>query len=498
MKDQMAVKNEQEVDKIIYKVFIGCIVLMVLSDILQIIVYGIPVWNIQNIVYYAQFLIFLVPVIYYKKSKSKEKFKNLSVYSMLIFAFLLFSNSWVNVAYIWIAPLAVAGLYGNTKLVKKVFYYTLPLMIVAQFTHYGFAEKLVIETSLNRAILTSIYYGLQLLVIGWIYINAAKRSSKMIEETSKLNKSMNKVLDAMKKAADHLSDIVGKLRGSMESSNQSIQEIAASAANVESESKTFFREIQVVELEVDSIYTSIDETKQKNKQIVTSIDQLKQLADTNKESLLETVDDIMQVEATYHKTNDMMDRLNGQIEEIKIALNDIDNIANQTNLLALNAAIEAARAGEQGRGFAVVAEEVRKLADESVNSAKKIQLVLDNIHSYSGNLTNLLETGTKLIQSNVYSIKGTTEDFDKMLGMQREILEEAKGIDETLNYLDDRGKNIKSSINSLNENYSIRYENIAYIAGAVNDMTGIFEEFKEHIEDINQKTIQLTQIKVDN
>ena len=494
MKNEIVVKNELEVDKIIYKTFLGSMVLIILSDILQIVLYGMPVWNIENIVYYGQFLIFLIPVIYYKKSENKEKFKSLSMISMLIFAFLLFSNSWVNVAYIWVAPLAMAGLYGNIKLVKKVFYYTIPLMVIAQFMHYGFAEKLVIETSLDRAILTSVYYGLQLLVIGWIYISAAKRSSKMLDETSGLNESMNKVLDTMKKAADHLSDIVGKLRSSMVSSNQSIEEIAASVANVEAESKTFFREIQVVELEVDSIYTSIDQTKQKNKEIVANIDKLKQLADTNKESLLHTVEDIVQVEATYHETNEMMGGLNGQIEQIKGALNDIDNIANQTNLLALNAAIEAARAGEQGRGFAIVAEEVRKLADQSAKSAKQIQVVLENIHGYSKNLTNLLEDGTELIKSNVHSIKGSAEDFDKMLGMQEGILEEAKGIDETLNYLDDRGKSIKSSINSLNENYSSRYENITYIAGAVNDMTGIFEEFRENIEDINQKAVELTHI----
>nr|WP_307992014.1 methyl-accepting chemotaxis protein [uncultured Niameybacter sp.] len=494
MKNEIVERNEIEVDQIIYKIFLGSMVLILLSNILQIVLHGIPKLNIQNVIYNGQFLIFLIPIIYYKKSTNREKFKGLSMISMLIFAFLLFSNSWVNVAYIWIAPLAMAGLYGNIKLVKNVFYATMPLMVISQFAYYKFAEPLVIETTLERAILTSVYYGLQLLVIGWIYISAAKRSGKMIKETSNLNDSMNKVMTTMKMAADHLSDIVGKLRSSMGSSNQSIEEIAASTANVEAESKTFFREIQVVEEEVDAIYTSIDQTKQKNKEIVTNIDMLKQLADTNKESLLHTVDDIIQVEETYHETNEMMSRLNGQIEEIKGALNDIDNIASQTNLLALNAAIEAARAGEQGRGFAVVAEEVRKLADESAASAKKIQLVLENIHGYSKNLTGLLEEGTNLIKSNVHSITGTTSDFDKMIHMQKGILEEAKGIDETLNYLDERGKSIKFSVNSLNENYSSRYENITYIAGAINDMTGIFEEFRENIEEINQKAVELTQI----
>ena len=91
-------------------------------------------------------------------------------------------------------------------------------------------------------------------------------------------------------------------------------------------------------------------------------------------------------------------------------------------MLGLNAAIEAARAGESGRGFGVVAQEIRKLSDESKQTADSIRNLVGQIENKIVETTANSDATLKASESRQQQPSSITAAIEEMTSLAEELI----------------------------------------------------------------------------
>ncbi|GAA4451498.1 methyl-accepting chemotaxis protein [Novipirellula rosea] len=104
-------------------------------------------------------------------------------------------------------------------------------------------------------------------------------------------------------------------------------------------------------------------------------------AETGRQAMEKSIEALESVRRQVEETASHVISLAERAQAIGEITSTVNDIAEQTNVLALNAAVEAARTGEHGKGFVVVAAEIKRLAQQSMQSTREVRGILSEILS---------------------------------------------------------------------------------------------------------------------
>ena len=164
-------------------------------------------------------------------------------------------------------------------------------------------------------------------------------------------------------------------------------------------------------------------------QVYNNTYKIEQIANNTKFIAVEGIGIIDELNDKAKATTDITQSVIEKVEEFEAQsanigeiVDTINMIADQTNLLSLNATIEAARAGAAGRGFAVVANEVRKLADQSVQAANQIQSIVKVIHIKTKETVDTARMAVGIVDSQTEALRKTVTVFNNINNHVQELV----------------------------------------------------------------------------
>lgn len=299
--------------------------------------------------------------------------------------------------------------------------------------------------------------------------------------------NLRKVIGQVGNTSDVIEEASAKLDKMAEQTGNASEDVARSMTDMAHGATVQAQETQAVNNAVLRIGEEIEEASRAVDKLLANADQMKAAGQEGVDSVdeLKTISEKVkkQISVIYAQTN----KTNESAQEIHKATELISSIANETNLLALNASIEAARAGESGRGFAVVAEQIKNLAEQSNQSAKTIEVIINNLTVDTEEAVKTMNTVDAIIGFQADKVEMTKRVFDKVNGGLQITVDGVDSIARNTVALNEARGQVMTSVESLS---AIAEQN----AAASQETAASAEQLAATIGEIKAATVRLNQV----
>lgn len=316
--------------------------------------------------------------------------------------------------------------------------------------------------------------GLTEIAAGNLAVKSIKIKNK--DEVGEMATAFNKMAADLRNIVSNVRDSSMQLAANAEELSASSEESLASTQMVakSAEGQMLASEEQMNHM--DSSVKSIVELQQgigqiakNNEAMLQSTDGVQNLVTKGSSVVSDVASQMDTIHTTFNETTEIMKSMAKHSDEIQSITSLITDISEQTNLLALNAAIEAARAGEYGKGFAVVAEEVRKLAEQSKNSASEIGSMVQLIQSASGEAVKAITTGGAKVEEGLSKTTESIQVFKEIETGVGEVVLKVESVSAAIEQIHAMTESVTESVQQV--------QNLASIAAdGANDTSAATEE----------------------
>lgn len=331
-------------------------------------------------------------------------------------------------------------------------------------------------------------------------------SSNRKDEFGDLARDMDKMMGTVQDLVGEMADFSFKVSAAAVNVSKASSEILDAVNDVYDITKVMGQGVSDQRVDIENSYSQMTGFAGQINEAYNDTRQVDDLADTTQSTVRngkEIVNNLMnQVTSTSEITGVIIGdikELQEQSNNIGIVIEAINEIAATTELLALNASIEAARAGSSGRGFAVIASEIRKLAEQSLNSVKEIEDMIVSIQDMTMKTSLSADRAKNMLGTQAESLNNTVELFGDVDNHMADLMNKINHIMENMQVIMVSKDNILDLIRNIaavSEETVASYEDVestvARQVTSVETLDGQSKDLNEQIHKLEQAIAKFT------